>query len=134
MWNYLYEITHDYHGPIEGIVKYLNQHGKKDDVVIITYGDMPLKFYTDMRILGGETGEDLSPAKEADWVIIRKYYCSRVEGMLRRYIFENIPSHKYERIILDYPDIPFENRESPTEHHYRTVENEDRVVIFRKVR
>jgi len=29
---------------------------------------MPLKFYTDMRVIGGLTGEDLSGAQNADWV------------------------------------------------------------------
>ena len=41
---------------------------------------------------------------------------------------------KYQRITIDYPDIPWENRESPDDHHFRTVSDESPVVIFRKVR
>jgi hypothetical protein len=134
MHDYIYEITHDYDGPIKGIVKYLNQHGKKEDVVLITYGDLPLKFYTDMRIVGGLTGEDLSPARNADWVIVRKYLGSHLAKRVDMYIAENISLEKYEPIVLNYPDIKYENREDPAEHHYRTVENEDRVVIFRKIK
>ena len=63
IFKYLYEITHDYDGPIEGIVNYLSENADKDDIVAITYGDMPLKFYTQLRIVGGLTGEDLSPAR-----------------------------------------------------------------------
>jgi 4-amino-4-deoxy-L-arabinose transferase-like glycosyltransferase len=51
--DYFYEITHDYDGPEEGIVRYLNEYGSPGDIVAITYGDMPLKFYSDMRVVGG---------------------------------------------------------------------------------
>ena len=50
---------------MEGIVSYLSENAEEDDVVAITYGDMPLKFYTDLRVVGGLTGEGLSPAKNA---------------------------------------------------------------------
>ena len=62
MGDYVHEITHHVRGPTEGIVNYLNAHGKPEDVVAITYGDMALKFYTRMRVVGGFTGEDLTPA------------------------------------------------------------------------
>jgi len=132
--DYLYEITHDYDGPIEGIVKYLNQNAKKDEIVAITYGDLPLKFYTDMRVVGGLTGEDLSPAKEADWIIIRKYVICEKDRMVKQYLIQKASWHLYQKIIIDYPDIPFENRENPQEHRFRTVTNEDRVIIYRKIR
>lgn len=131
---YIYEITHDYDGPIEGMVKFFDQYGKEDETVAITYGDMPLKFYTDMRVVGGLTGEDLSSAKDADWVILRKYTICEKDRRVREYLVQNIPWNKYRRIEIDYPDTPFENRESPPEHHYRTVKNEDRVVIYQRVR
>ena len=35
---YLYEITHDYDGPIEGIVKFLNKNAKDGETVKIIYG------------------------------------------------------------------------------------------------
>jgi hypothetical protein len=131
---FLYEITHNYDGPIEGIVKYLNENGSDDNVVAITYGDLPLKFYTKMRIVGGLTGEDLSPAGKAEWVIIRKHIICKKDYKVKQYLLENLPLKNYERVILDYPDTPFENRENPDEHHFRTVKNEDKVVILKKIR
>jgi len=133
MKDYLYEVTHDYDGPIEGIVKYLNSHGRPNDIVAITYGDLPLKFYTKMRVVGGLTGEDLSPAKKADWVIVRKYIVTyRLAGVVQ-YLENNVPRYKYEEIVIDYPDTAFENRESPEEHRFRTDSLENRVVIFRRI-
>jgi len=130
---YFYEITHDYNGPIEGIVKYLNRYGRDTDVAAITYGDLPLKFYTKMKIVGGLTGEDLSSAKEAKWVIIRKYIISDKDAKVRSYLSQNVPFDRYKKIILDYPDTPFENREDPEFHNYKTVDNEDRVIIYQRI-
>lgn len=132
--DHLYDITHDYDGPIEGIVKYLSENADKDDIVAITYGDMPLKFYTQLRIVGGLTGEDLSPARQAKWVILRKYIISKKDAIVKKYLLQNLSPQNYKRITIDYPDIPFENREDLQLHHFRTVTDEDRVVIFRKIK
>ena len=132
--DYLYEITHDYDGPIEGIVKYLKENAKPDDIVAVTYEDLPIKFYTNLRVVGGLTGEDLKPALNADWVIIRKYIVSKLAFENTRYFEQNIPWEKYERIpLLGYPDIEFENREGPEEHLFRTAENEQPVIIYHKL-
>ncbi len=130
--DFLYEITHDYDGPIEGIVKYLNEHGSKDDVVLITYGDMPLKFYTNMKIVGGLTGEDLSDANDPDWIIVRKHSPPRIEKVIKH--LEKIDISKYLPVVIDYPDIINENRENPQLHHFRTVVDEDRVRIYRRIK
>ena len=128
--DFLYEITHDYDGPIEGIVKYLNKNAKDDDTVLITYGDAPLKFYTDLRVIGGRTDEDLTPAYEADWIILRKYwFFSRLSDLV-----QHVPIADYEKIVINYPDTQWENRESLEWHHFRTVENEDRVILYHKIR
>jgi len=130
---YIYEITHDFDGPIEGIVKYLKENAKKDDVVAICYGDLPLKFYTDLRVVGALTGENPSVlAKNADFIILRKYAMTKVGFYFNKYLIQNVNWDNYQEIIIDYPDTRTENRESPTIHQYRTVTNEDKVVIFKK--
>lgn len=131
--DYLYELTHDYEGPIEGIVEFLDEHAEPADIVAITYGDLPLKFYTDLRIVGGLTGEDLTPARSARWVILRHHTISRKDLAVREYLQRNLPLHRFRPITLDVPDIPFENRESPQEHQYRTVEDAPRVVVLERV-
>jgi len=132
--DFIYEITHDYDGPIEGIVKYINANGNKDDIVAITYGDMPLKFYTNMRIIGGLTGEDYTRVKEARWVIMRKYAICDRDLKVRDYFLESLSPEDYEAIVIDYPDTLFENREVLCWHNFRTVTDEDRVVIYRKIK
>ncbi|MDD5284681.1 MAG: glycosyltransferase family 39 protein [Desulfuromonadaceae bacterium] len=131
---YWYELTHTYNGPVEGIVSYLNSNAKTGDIVAITYGDLPLKFYTPLRVVGGLTGEDLSPARNAEWIIIRKYVICEKDDKVRQYLEQNIDPNNYRGIRINSPDIPFENRESPGEHLYRTVQNEEPVVIYQKIR
>ncbi|MGB7581841.1 MAG: hypothetical protein WBL85_05265, partial [Sedimentisphaerales bacterium] len=79
------------------------------------------------------TGEDLSPAKNARWVIIRKHSFVGKEQKMRDYLQENIPTQELHKIIINYPDILFENRENPNEHRFRTDTEESNVVIYERM-
>jgi len=130
-----YEITHDYDGPIEGIVKYLNKNAGDDDIVLMEYGDLPVKFYTDLRVISLRTiklflGKNLSSAYAADWIILRKYWFSPEAVDL----LQHMPEKKFKKIVIDYPDTPFENRECPELHNFKTVQDEDRVILYHKIR
>lgn len=131
--DFLHELTHDFDGPVEGIVHYLRIHGKPEDRVVITYGDMPLKFYTQMKITGIGVGDDMKGSEKAEWIILRKHRIEPETPARMRQFLEKTDFSNYERIILPYPDTPFENRESPGLHLYRTDVQEDRVVIFRRI-
>lgn len=133
MPDYVYELTHDYDGPIEGIVLYLKANAKKDDIVAVTHEDLPIKFYTGLRVVGGNTGEDLSPAKNADWVVLR-LQVTAIDVPALKYITSNVDVDKYEPITLvSYPDIRFENRESPEDHLFRTDQDAQPVMLFRRI-
>jgi hypothetical protein len=143
--DFLYEITHDYDGPIEAITSYLNEHGDKNDLVLISYGDLPLKFYTPMRVVGGLTGEDLSPYREPDWLIARRHLGSSYVRRVLNHL-QTIPLDDYERIELDCPDICYENREVLDQHRFRTVidvnvdskkaraTDEENVILYRRIK
>ena len=131
-----YELTHDFTGPIEGLVTYLHDNAAEDDVVWITYGDLPLKFYTNLRVLGGLTGEDLERAavlEPPDWVIPR----SRVihperDGRVADFIKRQIDLTEFRKIELPFTDTPFENREEPAEHRFRSARGGAPVVLFER--
>ncbi len=44
--SYMYELTHDYDGPDEGIVLFLREHASPGDIVLTSYGELPIVFYT----------------------------------------------------------------------------------------
>ena len=47
--DYLYEITHDYDGPVEGIVEYLKKNAGPSDLVQIPYGEYAVRFYNNLK-------------------------------------------------------------------------------------
>ena len=129
---YIYEITHDFSGPVEGITAYLNAHGRPGDVVAVNHEPLPLMFYTNLRVINGNAGEDLSPMKTARWAIVRQY-ASEVEAQVFRYMGKSIPWGDYEEITLDAPDTGNENSEDPEKHYFET-QLEAPVVIYKRIR
>jgi hypothetical protein len=133
--DFAYELTHEFDGPIEGIVEFLDQRAQPDDTVAITYGDMPLKFYTGLRIVGGLTGEDLAEAQTAEWIILRRSVGSREERRVKQVLSGTLSPKRYRGFQIDYPDTQFENREDPAMHRYRTARpTYPRVVIYGALR
>ncbi len=130
--NFGYELTHDYDSPMEGVSKYLNEHAKPDDVVVVTYGDMTVKFYTNFRVIGGLTGEDFEATRYADWIVIRRTSACLKDFAMSKFISENIPPDYYSPIQIDYPDIPFDNREEPAEHLYRTQVGAPTITVYQR--
>ena len=137
MPQYLYEIRHDYDGPIEGIVQYLKEQSRPDDIVLATHEDLPIKWYTGLRVIGALTGESLADATRARWVIFRRYECDGREGEVFSSLTDKtIRIENYDEIVLDgYPDIMWENREDPYpgEHRFRTDEETAPVCIYEKL-
>ncbi len=139
--SFAYELTHDYHGPVEGMVRHLQREGRAGETVAVTYEDLPLKFYTDLRVVGGLTGQDVSPGRTAEWIVLRaNAVCDKDQAVaddLRR----TVAWQDYQRIELDAPDTLFDNREGPYDpivdpgaaHPFRTVVGAPPVVIFHRL-
>jgi hypothetical protein len=128
---YPIELFESYRGPIGGIVEVLREHAEDDDVLVITYGDMPIKFYTPLRVLGGAAGDDLSLPKPPDWVIMRRFLNSHPN--VNSYIQDLLESGQYDPIVIDAADLPFENREQVDLHEWKTTDRIiGRVIVFRR--
>jgi len=129
--DFAYELTHDFDGPIEGIVGFLQTRAEPGDTVAITYGDLPLKFYTDLRVLGGLTGEDTAGAADARFIIVRRHRGSPEERRLAEVFGGFVRPATHRPIAIPYPDTAFENREDPALHRFRSERPTfPRVVIF----
>lgn len=131
--SYLYEITHDYDGPVEGSVKHLKAHAQPGDVVVCSRGDMPIKWYTNLRVIGGLNLEDMSPARNAKWVVWRTK-CAPPDMRIVKFMQKNVLMSQYRTIVLrGYPDLPFENRAEPGQHLFRTATNAPPLRIYERV-
>jgi len=132
--DFVYEITHDYDGPIEGIVGFLRTHARPGDTVAIVYGDLPIKFYTGLRVVGGFTGEDIEAARGADWIILRRHNLAPISRAIRDRLRGFVAEGGYRRHEIDYPDTAFENREDLRIHRFRTARWASPVEIWEKRR
>jgi 4-amino-4-deoxy-L-arabinose transferase-like glycosyltransferase len=125
-WMYAQELSNDYAGPNEGLIAYLSAHAQTGQTVAVNYEDLPLMFYTDLRVLGGLGLHGLNARTRPDWVVDRKH------GPYRDLLADIVQHGSYERIEIPYPDIRWENRPQPGEHHYLTVQDGDPVVLYRR--
>ena len=123
---YIYEITHDYDGPIEGIVKFLNANASKGDEVKIIYGDIPVMFYTNLKVDNFGIYDDEHMPK---WIVLRRHW-----GESQDNVYFSKVGERYREHVLDYPDIKWENRPGDLGYHkFWTEKNAPGVVIFEQI-
>lgn len=122
---YLYEITHDYDGPIEGIVKFLKENAKPGDTVKIIYGDLPLMFYTNLAV---DNSWIYDEAHMPEWIVFRHGWHERLDNDYYTEV-----SKTYKKHVLDYPDIMWENRPGDIDYHRFATDGEaPGVVVFER--
>ncbi|MBN1398298.1 MAG: glycosyltransferase family 39 protein [Bacteroidetes bacterium] len=131
---YFYEITHNLNGPIEGIVTHLRQYAEPMDTVAVSYGDMPIKWYTGLYVIGALSGEKLENTINARWVIVRKHYNCAQSLIAKKHLESQLQNGQYRKNVVETPDTPFENREDPANHLYKSAEEEDNVVIYERIK
>ena len=122
----VYELTHDYDGPTEGIVKFLNKNAKPGDTVKLIMGDYAVIFYTDLKV----DNENFIAETFPEWIIVRNDWIpfKNLSARYRKRI-----ELEYQKIELEYPDIMWENRPDPGYHKFRTVtEWPNRLVVYKK--
>ena len=116
--SYGYEITHPLVGPIEGLVSFFKANAGPNDTVVMTYGDLPVAFYTGLRVVGPYSGEEFSQAAAARWVVPRHFMVASTELPLRKYLMHDLDMRRYRSFTLSAPDTEFENREDLAEHRF----------------
>jgi 4-amino-4-deoxy-L-arabinose transferase-like glycosyltransferase len=136
---YVRELRDDFVGPIEMVVTRLRREAKPGDTIFISYGDLPLRFYTDLRVYGGHSCESLPP-RPPDWLVVR--YFLRFDNpspgtrediaRMRAYV-SHVPWHQYERIDLPTVDIVWENIPEPGWHQFRMPREGPRLTLWKRV-
>lgn len=127
------EISTPYDGPLETVSLYLNSNADKNDIIYMGgYGDLPIKYYTNLRVIGGECRDSLDEINKAGWVIIRKNTNYRPDKESKKCALDNLDLSHYEKITLNAADTLFENRENPSLRHYGTPEEKEKVTLYKK--
>lgn len=126
---FLGELTHPYLGPMDSVVELLSREGNPTQTVKIPYEDHTLLFYTKLRVEPIVRSEDFSRESYPDWIILRKDWLP--SGFLESGYFKRIQA-SYDEILLDAPDIPWQNRPDPGYHRFRTDRSAAPVRVFRR--
>ena len=139
---YVDEITHDVRGPIEGIVRYLGAAARPGARVFISYGDLPLRFYTNLEVRGGQGCQTLAGWPPPDWVIVRYFFRFQPAALGARddaertlqYLTSEVTPQRYRRVDLPVADTIWENIPEPDRHVYREPGDRPKITLYEKVR
>ena len=139
---YVEEITHHVQGPLEGIVHHLKTSARPGDRVFISYGDLPLRFYTGLEVRGGQGCQSLAGWPAPDWVIVRYFFrfqstapgaTADTERTLQ-YLRANVTLPRYRRVDLPLGDTIWENIPEPGWHVFREPGERPKVTLYVKAR
>jgi 4-amino-4-deoxy-L-arabinose transferase-like glycosyltransferase len=121
-------------GPIAATVEYLRRHGRPNDVVVTSYGELPLKFHTRLTVYGGETAQLPPVDVAADWIWPRHLGRYREVRASEDWIDKELSQGNYAAIELPVVDRRWENREDPEEHiFFNPGPSGPPVVLYRAV-
>ena len=83
-----------------------------------------------LRLDGFEADDIIGTlAKEAGWIIIRRNLIGDEDRNLALYLERNVKG-EYKKIEIDYSDIKWPSMPNPYWHKFRTVKNENKVIIY----
>jgi 4-amino-4-deoxy-L-arabinose transferase-like glycosyltransferase len=103
-------------GPIAAVVEYLQTHAGPNDVVVTSYGELPLRFHTRLTVYGGETAQVPPAGVSANWLWRRHLGSYREVRASEEWIDKELSNSSYVPIELPTVDRRWENREDPEEH------------------
>lgn len=134
---YLTELFLGYPDVNQNFIEFFQTHGRPGDIILTTYGDLPLQFYTSYQVVGGLQGK-ISIPRPPDWVVPRwetrwnrAYHLNESEIFVREKI--SLASD-YRLIQLPWADEAFGNRPDPYSHHFIPVAQPlAEVVIYKKL-
>jgi hypothetical protein len=139
---YVDEITHHVPGPIDGIVRHLATAARPGDRLFISYGDLPLRFYTTLEIRGGQGCQSLAGWPPPDWLIVRYFFRFQPAAAAAKqdaertlqYLKTGISQSAYRRIDLPVVDTAWENIPEPDRHVYRDPGNRPTITLYERTR
>jgi hypothetical protein len=126
-FDYLYEITHEYTGPLEAVCRCLDMHARPGERIKIVKGDLTVMFYHPELVILNDARYFKKSYPE--WIVIRKYWNPIFEGIWRKRLGGDIEDgyldvmDRYEKIALPAVDSIRENEPDNLETHFFRTPN-----------
>ena len=134
-FDYIYEISHDYKGPLDEIVAFFKVNGKPGESCYIDNEPESLVYYTRMKVIR----RDHIKAQDApDWIVLRGDYRESVKDNSSSKIARNLRAilskHPYSKIELNSPAMRVNNTYDIQIHLFRSPSsaNTDKVTIYKR--
>jgi hypothetical protein len=127
-WKYIQEVTHEYVGPITGVVRYLRSNANSNETMLVTYEQFPLMFYTDLKVYSAQAGKDIPECP--DWVLIHGPSNPTLPEKLIQALRN--PA-QYQRANVDVHEYAWENAPEPSLHQYLSPNAGPLVILFHRV-
>jgi hypothetical protein len=133
---YLAELSSPYPDVNQELIRFFQSHARPGDVIITTYGDLSLQFYTSCKVLGG-LQKFTPPTKPPHWLVLRwftrwnrQHDLNESEKVIRQLISQ---PGAYQPITLPYEDEFFGNYPDPYYHRFiPPIESISPLVIYEK--
>ena len=134
---FLTELFSPYPDVNRNFIRFFQTQARPGDIILTTYGDLPLQFYTPFQVIGGLQGH-ISPSRPPDWVVSRYEIRYNRDYQLQdseKFIREKLSlAADYQAIMLPWEDEPFGNRADPYYHRFVPAARPlAQVVIYKKL-
>jgi hypothetical protein len=134
---FLTELCSPYPDVNRNLIEFFQTHARPGDIILTTYGDLPLQFYTPYQVIGGLQA-NISPARPPDWVVSRwetrwnrAYQLQDSEKFIREKLSL---AQNYQPIPLPCEDEAFGNNPNPLSHRFIPAANRlAGVIIYKRV-
>jgi hypothetical protein len=134
---FLAELFSPYPDVNRNFIRFFQTQARPGDIILTTYGDLPLQFYTPFQVIGGLEGHIL-PSRPPDWVVSRyeirynrDYHLQDSEKFIREKLSL---AADYQAIVLPWEDEPFGNQADPYYHRFVPAARPlARAVIYKKL-
>ena len=133
-FDYLYEISHVYKGPLDAVVEFFKTHGKPGDTCYIDSEFESLAFYTGMKMV---QNQDLKHHHPPDWIVLRGKDRPFVESgdidSASRKVKEVLLANSHNRVELDAPAIWVNNTYDIQIHEFRSPSSNNKITIYQRI-
>ena len=135
---YLTELNSNIRDVNQCAIDFFRANAGKDDVIFANYGDLPLIFYTDFKVMGGLQGRIPDDGHPPDWVLKRPFLTLSRDRMFMKsdeYMYKKLDlENDYEAIALSCPAEMWGARADPYSHEFLPVEEPYRhLTVYRRV-
>jgi hypothetical protein len=131
---FVYELGGSFAPPERSLSDYLRIHARPTDVVLTTYDDLPLQFYTGLRVTGGLQGQPLPD--DPDWIVLRQTILSLEPGKdldVLRFVQTRIELRRYRPVDFRHRDYTLGNNPDPRFHLFRAPDRAPPLLLLHRV-